>query len=122
MAVNKGGDNERTPQGDRSLGVPENTPMAPKKAPSRPLIPRFRLGGSSQVMERARDVDGGCNREQEALERVELEEIFDEDENEGDSRSRTLGSQSYSKTGSVGNEELLELVKAQGETIKWLER
>ena len=55
------------------------------------------------------------------MEHVELEDIF-EGEEEGESRSRTLGSRSYSRGDSVGNEELLELVKAQGKTIKRLEQ
>ena len=59
MAIIRTGDNERTPQGDKSVGVTETTPMAPKKALTRPLIPKFRMGGSSQVMEKAKEGDGG---------------------------------------------------------------
>ena len=91
------------------MGVAETTPMAPKKAVAKPLIPKLRLGGSSQVMEKAREVDGGYVREVEDLENLEVEECYEE---EGESRSRSLESRPYSRGLSVGNEELLELVKA----------
>ena len=117
MAIIRAGDNERTPQGDKSVGVTETTPMAPKKALAKPLIPKFRRGGSSQIMEKAKEVDGRYAREVEEFENLEVEDFYEE---EGESRSRTLGSRSTGQ--SVGNEELLEVVMAQGETIKRLER
>ena len=117
MAIIRSGDNERTPQGDKSVGVAETTPMAPKKTLTRPLIPKFHMGGSSQVMEKAKEVDGGYAREVEEFENLEVEDFYEE---EGESRSRTMGSRSRGE--SVGNEELLEVVMAQGETIKRLEQ
>ena len=54
MEITKGGDNEKTPEGQKALGATENTPMAPRKAPEKSLAHRFLVGGSSQVVERSK--------------------------------------------------------------------